>query len=794
MKNKEFEYGYCLNPHCSQPQNLPHLHQCNACQFPLIYEAKSGTYRAIKSLDKQREGRVREVYDTCSYEGINEQGSRYILKVFNSSVSTVHKLFKKEKEILSTLNHPRIPELIEDFSVQIDGVFFQVLVTQKIESENLQYWLNNNKLSQKQGIEWMKQMIEIVDYVHRNGFLHQDIKPSNVLVNHQENKLYLIDFSNIPDVISPGYTAPEQADGDEVAASDFFALGRTFIHLFTGRHPLDLRDPQTGKLNWRPSALHLSEEFADLIDQLIETNPEKRLSNPFTIYQKLEKIEQSNQGKNNHKVLKIVSVLGLIFITFFLGFYSGNSYQRNQNSSFFTTLQKCIDFNFLDRLNNAKYERRSLGEKMLVPRLENSNRKEKLNEIQTVIKNCNLDDAIAKFKVLQENDLRPDAEIQIYLNNLEALKSPKPLIQIVVSLPFDKSPSDLEVLRGVAMAQSFNNNDKDNNLLLIEIAKDDRKNKNIVRFLANEFVNDSRIKAVIGHRSSNASLWAADIYQSKKLVMISPSSSSPRVALKGDYIFQSVFNNDLLASALVNHIDNTTSIQKILICHTEYSDYSISFADSIINNFNELEKGIEIINKPCFKDLIDYTYERQLNSILSTIQEEQIQGLILIPSTTPERLKQANQLVEKITNNDLSISIFGGDTLYGGETFETFKTSENFPNMVLTVPSHPDINTEWVQQAKQMWKGNVTWRTMTAFDSTQAIIEGFKNSPSLSRQDLQKNLSNPNFQFNGATGNFTFSETGARQGGGCIVKLSDSNLKNKGTPFQLIECDNSPSE
>ncbi|MDJ0844396.1 bifunctional serine/threonine-protein kinase/ABC transporter substrate-binding protein [Crocosphaera sp.] len=794
MNSPDFKYIYCLNPKCSYPQNLPHLLKCNACQFPLIYEGKSSKYRAIKSLDKRREGRVREVYDTFSYEGIDQQGHQYILKVFNSRVSRISQLFNKEKEILSILNHPRIPKLIEDFAVKRDDELFQVLVTQKIESENLEYWLKHNqKISQKQGIEWMKQLVEILAYVHRNGFLHQDIKLSNILVNQQENKLYLIDFSNIPDVISPGYTAPEQADGNAVPASDFFALGKTFIHLLTGKHPLDLRCPQTRKFKWRTSASNLSEEFADLIDELIETVPEKRLSDSSTIYQKLKKIEQSDEDIISPKVLGVVSVLGLILMTFFFGFYLGNNYQKKQNTSSFKTLENCLNFNLSERLNNSRYERRSLGEKRLIDRGESAAEREIFEQVTESIKSCDLDHAITKVQALQDND-SPDPEIQIYLNNLKALKTQKQLIQIVVSLPFDRSPSDLAVLQGVAMAQSFNNNNQDNNLLLIEIAKDDRDDKNIVKLLAQQFVDDPNIKAVIGHRSSNASLWAAPIYQSQKLVMISPTSTSPRIAEIGDYIFQAVFNNDIRASHLVNYINRNTSIQNIMICHTKYSNYSVSLAESIIKKFKDLKKEIKIINQPCFKDSIDYTYERQLNSILSTIQEQKIEGLILIPSADPARLKQAHELVNSIELRDLSISIFGSDTLYSVETFETFKTSGKFPNMILTVPSHPDINPDWNQQAKKMCKTSVTWRTMTAFDATQAVIKGFENSPSLSRQDLQKNLSNPDFKFKGATGNFTFSDTGARQGYGCIVKLSDSIGKNPGTPFQLIQCDDSPSE
>jgi serine/threonine protein kinase len=73
----------------------------------------------------------------------------------------------------------------------------------------------------------------------------------------------------ITSIVSPGYTPLEQIDGRAVPQSDFYALGRSFVYLLTGKHPIEFLDDDKDKLIWRESAPQISDEFADLIDQLI---------------------------------------------------------------------------------------------------------------------------------------------------------------------------------------------------------------------------------------------------------------------------------------------------------------------------------------------------------------------------------------------------------------------------------------------------------------------------------------------------------------------------------------------
>lgn len=95
-------------------------------------------------------------------------------------------------------------------------------------------------------------------------------------------------------IVSPGYTPVEQINGKAVPPSDFFALGRTFVYLLTGKEPNQFsEDSRTGELIWRNSASQISNPLADFIDYLIKPFPGNRPQDIPEILQCLTVIDSS---------------------------------------------------------------------------------------------------------------------------------------------------------------------------------------------------------------------------------------------------------------------------------------------------------------------------------------------------------------------------------------------------------------------------------------------------------------------------------------------------------------------
>ena len=285
-----------------------------------------GRYRVIKPLSRGSFGQTFEVEDLDN----GGENSRKVLKVLLIDSEKAISLFQREAQVLQQLNHPGIPKVASDgyFTCQFPQrqQLSHCIVMEKIEGLNLRQWLaaqNNQSLTPEQGIAWIKQLLQILAILHQEKFLHRDIKPSNIMLR-PNGQLVLIDFGAVKEaaetqlhnsqsgdgtlIISPGYTSPEQAIGSPGRRSDFYALGRTFVHLITGKHPLQFEDAQTHQFNWRTNAPQISSQFADLIDSLMDPFYQNRPLDARKILHRIEQIEHPLRGR----LLKGGVGLGLI--------------------------------------------------------------------------------------------------------------------------------------------------------------------------------------------------------------------------------------------------------------------------------------------------------------------------------------------------------------------------------------------------------------------------------------------------------------------------------------------------
>jgi serine/threonine protein kinase len=190
---------------------------------------------------------------------------------------------------------------------------------EKIEGLNLQQYVEKrgSPIEQKYAIQWLNQLITILQEVHSQNFFHRDIKPSNIMLK-VDGQLVLIDFGTareitetfvvkqasgqVTGVISAGYTPPEQFNGQAVPQSDFFALGRTFVYLLTGKDPSNFYNPLTDELLWRDAAPNVSPQLADFLDHLMARLPSQRPQTAEVILQHLAEISRSLGSQNLSQV------------------------------------------------------------------------------------------------------------------------------------------------------------------------------------------------------------------------------------------------------------------------------------------------------------------------------------------------------------------------------------------------------------------------------------------------------------------------------------------------------------
>ena len=162
----------------------------------------------------------------------------------NLKASTMN-TFKREANILATLNHPAIPK-IYDFFEKNDRVY---LVMEYINGRDLEAILSRTKtLPVDKIIEWGIDLCDVLQYLHNHQpepIIFRDMKPANIMIDSL-GKVRLIDFgiakvfvSGLPQTMigTEGYSAPEQYKGKANPLSDIYSLGATLHHVITRADP-----------------------------------------------------------------------------------------------------------------------------------------------------------------------------------------------------------------------------------------------------------------------------------------------------------------------------------------------------------------------------------------------------------------------------------------------------------------------------------------------------------------------------------------------------------------------------
>jgi serine/threonine protein kinase len=219
-------------------------------------------------------------------------------------------------------------------------------------------------IDQTLAIEWLKDLVIILEQVHNKNFFHRDIKPSNIMLRAENAQLVLIDFGTVrkltttvvnqqggvTGIISAGFTPSEQINNNAVPQSDFFALGRTFVYLLTGKEPLDpiIYDAYNEKLDWRNHAPQISSMLADLLDEMMQRLYKDRPGNTQEILQRIAAIEKalqpiqttfvpppvtkSSQPQKTKSTRRIfLKSASLIFGTFTIAVVGQKLFSRNKN-------------------------------------------------------------------------------------------------------------------------------------------------------------------------------------------------------------------------------------------------------------------------------------------------------------------------------------------------------------------------------------------------------------------------------------------------------------------------------
>lgn len=238
-----------------------------------------GGYRAIEKIG---EGGMATVY-----RGVQVSLERPVaIKVLSRRLSEDPELlerFQRESLIIARLAHPNIIHVIDRGVTRSGQPYF---VMEYVQGTDLAALIRAGGLTLNRKLDVVIQVCKALSYAHKNGVVHRDVKPANVLIDAEGNARVL-DFGIAQFLDDTGdaertragqvmgtyaYMAPEQlADArGATAASDLYSLGVLLYELLTGTKPAGRFEPPRELDPSLPAALD------ELVLQCLERDPARR--------------------------------------------------------------------------------------------------------------------------------------------------------------------------------------------------------------------------------------------------------------------------------------------------------------------------------------------------------------------------------------------------------------------------------------------------------------------------------------------------------------------------------------
>lgn len=240
--------------------------------------------------------------------------------------------FYAEGKAAAKLNHPNI---VQAFDVGKSGEF-HYFVMEFVDGRTVFDDITEKGVySEDDAVRIGIETARALDHAHKQGFIHRDVKPKNIMMADSDNRSKLADMGlarALSDVEAaeaeagkaygtPYYISPEQIRGevDVDARADIYSLGATMYHMVTGQVPFDGANPSTVMHKHLKNALippdHLNKELSSGISEVIEVcmakDRTKRYASAADLLEDLQSIQRGEAPMQARKVFDVGALASL---------------------------------------------------------------------------------------------------------------------------------------------------------------------------------------------------------------------------------------------------------------------------------------------------------------------------------------------------------------------------------------------------------------------------------------------------------------------------------------------------
>ncbi|MGR8918709.1 MAG: protein kinase domain-containing protein [Gammaproteobacteria bacterium] len=211
----------------------------------------------------------------------------------NAGSEFYRRLFFNEAQTAGLLKHPNITAI---YDAGVDRGFYYIVMEYVHGGKTLEgYTAIDNLLPLDKVTSILYQCAMALDYAHRRGVIHRDIKPRNILLT-EELEAKISDFGvaatqgthgdAAEQAGSPLYMSPEQVRRDEISTqSDLFSLGVVIYEMLTGKHPFHAENIEAIEhriLNSPPPRLeHVRADIPGIYQRIVDRALAKKLSHRY---------------------------------------------------------------------------------------------------------------------------------------------------------------------------------------------------------------------------------------------------------------------------------------------------------------------------------------------------------------------------------------------------------------------------------------------------------------------------------------------------------------------------------